>query len=635
MEQLEARQADGDFERLPKKEAAQAPGGAHQARRDPGRDPQDEASAGRRSSSSTRTASAIAVTEANKLEIPIVGIADTNCDPDELDYVIPGNDDAIRSIRLLCQLVADAADRGRAASGPRRRPRSPSREVVAATSPRSRRPPSDALGPPWPAAPRSPSSPTPTDDDSCRVPEADAAAGPSPTRRSRRRPTRSPPSWPARPASAAEGDETGEPPYRPERPGGAQSEHTGRPRRRSPDTTGAGNRHGGHHGPERSRSCASGPAPGSWTASERSRRPAATSIRPSPCSARRAWPRRPRRPAARRARAWSSSYIHTGGRIGVLVEVNCETDFVARTESSRSSSATWRCRSPALRPQYVDREDVPAEVIEHEEGALFADEAAQRKPEAIREQIVEGKLNKWFEEVCLLEQPFRDDRPTSVRELITEKIATLGENIRVRRFVRYRSWARSWTRRRPRTGREATGAGRPRRLRYRPEPAQAVRRGAHGRRASTASTPRCCAAIAAPGRRRSARACEVGHRRRRRQHLPRPARRRPRGMDRATGDYMGMLATVMNGLALQDALEQAGVPTRVMTAIEMNEIAEPYIRRRAVRHLEKGRVVIFVAGHRQPVLHDRHGRRAARRGDRRRGHPQGHQGRRRLRRATR
>ena len=69
-----------------------------------------------------------------------------------------------------------------------------------------------------------------------------------------------------------------------------------------------------------------------------------------------------------------------------------------------------------------------------------------------------------------------------------------------------------------------------------------------------------------------------------------------RGMDRATGDYIGMLATVMNGLALQDALEQAGVPTRVMTAIAMNEVAEPYIRRRAIRHLEKGRVTLFVAG---------------------------------------
>ena len=75
-----------------------------------------------------------------------------------------------------------------------------------------------------------------------------------------------------------------------------------------------------------------------------------------------------------------------------------------------------------------------------------------------------------------------------------------------------------------------------------------------------------------------------------------------KGMDRATGDYIGMLATVMNGLALQDALERAGVPTRVMTAIQMNEVAEPYIRRRAIRHLEKGRVVIFVAGTGNPYF---------------------------------
>ena len=79
-------------------------------------------------------------------------------------------------------------------------------------------------------------------------------------------------------------------------------------------------------------------------------------------------------------------------------------------------------------------------------------------------------------------------------------------------------------------------------------------------------------------------------------------------MDRATGDYIGMLATVMNGLALQDALERAGVPTRVMTAIAMNEVAEPYIRRRAIRHLEKGRRHLVRGRDRQSVLHDRHGR---------------------------
>jgi uridylate kinase len=74
------------------------------------------------------------------------------------------------------------------------------------------------------------------------------------------------------------------------------------------------------------------------------------------------------------------------------------------------------------------------------------------------------------------------------------------------------------------------------------------------------------------------------------------------GMDRATGDYMGMLATVINALALQDAIEKAGVPTRVLSAIEMRAVAEPYIRRRAIRHLEKGRVVVFAAGTGNPFF---------------------------------
>jgi len=75
-----------------------------------------------------------------------------------------------------------------------------------------------------------------------------------------------------------------------------------------------------------------------------------------------------------------------------------------------------------------------------------------------------------------------------------------------------------------------------------------------------------------------------------------------RNMDRVTADHMGMLATVINGLALQDALEKRGVPTRVMTAIEMHQVAEPYIRRRAIRHLEKGRIVVFAAGTSNPYF---------------------------------
>ena len=96
------------------------------------------------------------------------------------------------------------------------------------------------------------------------------------------------------------------------------------------------------------------------------------------------------------------------------------------------------------------------------------------------------------------------------------------------------------------------------------------------------------------------------------------------GMDRSTADYMGMLATVMNGLAIQDALEQSGCPTRVLSAIAMPEICEPYIRRRAIRHLEKGRAVVLVAG--RQLLHHRHGGHAARGRDQRRGDPEGHPG---------
>ena len=98
------------------------------------------------------------------------------------------------------------------------------------------------------------------------------------------------------------------------------------------------------------------------------------------------------------------------------------------------------------------------------------------------------------------------------------------------------------------------------------------------------------------------------------------------GMDRSTADYMGMLATVMNGLALSDALEQAGAPTRVMSAIAMNEICEPYIRRRAIRHLEKGRVVIMVAGTGNPYFTTDTAATAARGRDQRPGHPEGHPG---------
>ena len=131
-----------------------------------------------------------------------------------------------------------------------------------------------------------------------------------------------------------------------------------------------------------------------------------------------------------------SSYLHTGGRLGVLIEVNCETDFVARTDEFQKLVRDLAIQVAGMQAQWVDADTIPADVLEAKKAELLADPATQKKPENIRPQIVEGQLKKWYSQVCLLDQPFRDEERT-VRDLITEKIATIGENIRVRRFTRY------------------------------------------------------------------------------------------------------------------------------------------------------------------------------------------------------
>jgi elongation factor Ts len=131
-----------------------------------------------------------------------------------------------------------------------------------------------------------------------------------------------------------------------------------------------------------------------------------------------------------------SSYIHTGGRVGVLIEVNCETDFVARTDEFQKLVRDLAIQVAGLAPTYVDETGIPAAELDAKKAELLADPATQKKPENVRPQIVDGQLRKWFAQVCLLDQPFRDEERT-VRDLITEKIATIGENIVVRRFTRY------------------------------------------------------------------------------------------------------------------------------------------------------------------------------------------------------
>jgi elongation factor Ts len=131
-----------------------------------------------------------------------------------------------------------------------------------------------------------------------------------------------------------------------------------------------------------------------------------------------------------------SSYIHIGGRVGVLIEVNCETDFVARTDEFQRLVRDLAVQVAGLAPRYVDEDSIPEADLAARKVELLADEATQKKPESIRPQIVDGQLKKWFSQVCLYDQPFRDEDRT-VRDLINEKISTIGENIRVRRFTRY------------------------------------------------------------------------------------------------------------------------------------------------------------------------------------------------------
>jgi elongation factor Ts len=131
------------------------------------------------------------------------------------------------------------------------------------------------------------------------------------------------------------------------------------------------------------------------------------------------------------------SYIHMGGRIGVLIEVNCETDFAAKSDQFKELVKDLAMQVAAARPEYVRREEVPAEVIEKEKAIYTAQAMNEGKPQAIAEKITVGKLEKFFKDVCLLEQPFIKDNDKTVEQVVKEAIAKIGENISVRRFIRY------------------------------------------------------------------------------------------------------------------------------------------------------------------------------------------------------
>ena len=146
--------------------------------------------------------------------------------------------------------------------------------------------------------------------------------------------------------------------------------------------------------------------------------------------------------AAKRAEREASdgrveAYVHPGNRVAVMLELNCETDFVARTDDFTALAHDLALHIAFAAPRYITREDVPEEAVESERAAYRADALEEGKPEHIVDRIVEGRLEKFYQNVCLMEQPFVKDEDRTIQDLITNAVGKLGENIILRRFVRY------------------------------------------------------------------------------------------------------------------------------------------------------------------------------------------------------
>ena len=131
------------------------------------------------------------------------------------------------------------------------------------------------------------------------------------------------------------------------------------------------------------------------------------------------------------------SYIHMGGKIGVLVEVNCETDFVSRSDNFVALCKDIALHIAAAKPLYVDETEVPVDVLNHEKEILRAQALNEGKPEAIVDKMIEGRVKKFYEDVCLLTQPFVKDPSKTIKDIVNEAVLTIGEKISIRRFTRY------------------------------------------------------------------------------------------------------------------------------------------------------------------------------------------------------
>ena len=288
-----------------------------------------------------------------------------------------------------------------------------------------------------------------------------------------------------------------------------------------------------------------------------------------------------------------SSYIHTGGRVGVLIEVNCETDFVARTDEFQKLVRDLAVQVAGLDPQYVDADHIPVDVLEAKRAELLD---GRGRPEEAGEHPVADR-GRPAQEVVLAGLPLRPAVPRRGADRSrADHRADLHDRREHPRSPLHPLRARGGAV----TGTATSAATEAKPLRYRRILLKLSGEALLGDR-QYGVDPAVCVFIARQVAEIHGLGVQIGivvgggN-------IFRGLAASARGMDRATGDYIGMLATVMNGLALQDALERAGVPTRVMTAIAMNEVAEPYIRRRAIRHLEKGRVTLFVAGTGNPYF---------------------------------
>jgi elongation factor Ts len=137
------------------------------------------------------------------------------------------------------------------------------------------------------------------------------------------------------------------------------------------------------------------------------------------------------------AQGMVDSYVHTGGKIGVLIEVNCETDFVAKNIEFQGFVKDLAMQIAAQNPQYITRDEVPEGIVEHEKDIIQTQAQSEGKPEKAVEKIVEGRLDKFYEEVCLIDQPFIKDPKLKIKDLLGGMSAKIGENLVIRRFTRY------------------------------------------------------------------------------------------------------------------------------------------------------------------------------------------------------